>query len=331
MALQTQGYSLSALPRSPNVPANIGVVDVKEIYDGVRQGLAAFEQVRRAPQSMLLADAEMKAKTLEAPLGTQILAEQATQAPIKTSLLASEASPEMQAAKRKALENRSLRSPSGDIQLANALADAERRLLDDPNDQDAASLVAVLRPMALRKSAVSAANPQGVIDAGVAKTADTNATRTAVLEADRLSREAEAEKNRVARAQQETERNNLRRELDTAKQEASKAIAEARIAAILAGRPDQMLASLHTAANEAESAGDTRLEKYYRDAAVKLSKPKEEKDDIGRLLSAIQMRGQGTPTATPAPAPKPAATPATTDWKEVTLPNGTKVRVKKTP
>lgn len=63
--LQTQGFALSALPRSPDIPANVGVLDVKGIYDGVRQGLAAFENVRRAPVSMALADTTAAAQTAQ--------------------------------------------------------------------------------------------------------------------------------------------------------------------------------------------------------------------------------------------------------------------------
>lgn len=53
----TQGFTLSALPRSPRVPENIGVLDMKAIDEGVRRGLETFEMVRRAPRSMILADA----------------------------------------------------------------------------------------------------------------------------------------------------------------------------------------------------------------------------------------------------------------------------------
>lgn len=81
---KTQGFALSALPRSSNIPANAGSVDVKEIYDGVRQGLANLEMVRRAPASMLLADAEMKAGTEQAPMKTAVLAESVAQAPVRT-------------------------------------------------------------------------------------------------------------------------------------------------------------------------------------------------------------------------------------------------------
>ena len=55
MALKTQGFSLSALPRSPSVPNNIGVLDMKAIDDGVRRALANFETIRSLPQSMALA------------------------------------------------------------------------------------------------------------------------------------------------------------------------------------------------------------------------------------------------------------------------------------
>lgn len=184
--LQTKGFALSALPRSPNIPANIGAVDVKAIYDGVRQGLAAAELARSAPSGMALADAETAAKTQQAPLQTrQVLAQTEgieQQTPLRTAILASEASPEMLDAKRQALLSRGTRSPSGEIQLATALSAAKLRLAENPEDASAAQLVAVLEPMALRKSAVSAADPQAAIQAGIEKNAATNATRVQTTE-----------------------------------------------------------------------------------------------------------------------------------------------------
>lgn len=181
MALKTQGFTLSALPRAPQVPGNIGKIDVKEIYDGVRRGLESFELARTAAPRMALADAEIAAKTEQAPLATRGLLAQTEaaeqQLPIRTSLLAAEASPEMQEAKRQALLNRGTKAPSGDIQLASALANAKIRLAEDPNDAAAAQLISVLEPMALKKSAASMADPRAAIDAGVQKTADTNQTR----------------------------------------------------------------------------------------------------------------------------------------------------------
>lgn len=95
MALKTQGFALSALPRAPQIPGNIGQVDVKEIYDGVRRGLDSLEAVRRAPQGMALADAQMNAATQQAPLATRgVLAEteaKEAQLPIRTSILAEQA------------------------------------------------------------------------------------------------------------------------------------------------------------------------------------------------------------------------------------------------
>lgn len=181
MALKTQGFALSALPRAPQIPGNVGVIDVKAIYDGVRQGLAAVEAARSAPSSMILADAQTEAATEQAPLKTrQVLAQTEgieQQTPLKTAILAEEASPEMQEAKRQALLNRGAKAPSGDVQLAIALANARQRLVEDPSDAAAAQLVAAMEPIVLKKSAVSAANPQGAIDAGITKAALTNASR----------------------------------------------------------------------------------------------------------------------------------------------------------
>lgn len=226
MAVKTQGFALSALPRAPQIPNNVGQIDVKEIYDGVRRGLESFELARRAPQSMALADAQMQAQTAQAPLGTRrVLAETEAveaQAPLRTAVLAAEASPEMQDAKRQALLNRSVRQPSGDVQLATALAAAKQRYAEDPSDAGAAQLIAVLEPMAVKKSAASMANPQGAIDAGVQRTADTNATRVATTDANIASREGLAERALAQGAE-------LRREGFTSAQDVAKIGAQGRI------------------------------------------------------------------------------------------------------
>lgn len=54
MALQTAGFQLSALPRAPDVPQNIGKIDVQAIYDAVQRGLQTQEQIRMgAPRQSL--------------------------------------------------------------------------------------------------------------------------------------------------------------------------------------------------------------------------------------------------------------------------------------
>lgn len=79
MALQTRGFTLSATPTAPRIPNNMGIVDVKAIDEGVRRGLDTFEKLRRAPQSMILAD--------EAG-ATQIAQQQAQRAVIPTQTAA---------------------------------------------------------------------------------------------------------------------------------------------------------------------------------------------------------------------------------------------------
>jgi hypothetical protein len=208
MALQTRGFSVSQSPRAPAIPRNIGSVDVNEIVAGVKRGLEGFEAVRRAPRSMILADAQMNAGIAEAPLGTRRLTAETLateqQLPYKTAILAAEASPGMLEAKRQALLNRSAKQASGDVQLATALANAQLRLQEDPNDAQAALIVSSLKPIADRKGmAPIEAQNQRAADVNatrIATTADTNETRRGIADANLASAEARAAAANALRA-----------------------------------------------------------------------------------------------------------------------------------
>lgn len=49
MALQTSGFQVPANIRAPEIPSNIGKVDVKGIYDSVTEGLKSYETLRQLP------------------------------------------------------------------------------------------------------------------------------------------------------------------------------------------------------------------------------------------------------------------------------------------
>lgn len=132
----TQGFTLSALPRAPRVPENIGVLDMKAIDEGVRRGLETFEMVRRAPRSMILADATADAGTAkqrsvlaQLPLEQRQLVAQTDamerDLPRKSNILASQetvaaaqATPEYLEAQRQALL---LKNVPADIRTLNAI------------------------------------------------------------------------------------------------------------------------------------------------------------------------------------------------------------------
>lgn len=160
---KTQGFALSTLPRSSNIPANAGAVDVKTIYDGVRQGLANLEMVRRAPASMLLADAEMKAKTAEAPLGTrQVLAQTEgieQQTPLNTALLAEKASPERIAIERKALATKSTRPLTGTPYLLSRMDELRTALAANPTDATLTSAITETQQLLNKASATTPTDP----------------------------------------------------------------------------------------------------------------------------------------------------------------------------
>jgi hypothetical protein len=54
MALNTSGFGLSALPRAPEIPSNIGKIDVQGIYDAVQRALQVSDAVKMgAPRQSL--------------------------------------------------------------------------------------------------------------------------------------------------------------------------------------------------------------------------------------------------------------------------------------
>lgn len=143
----TSGFTLSALPRSPTVPNNlgqIGEIDARGIYDAVRGGLDTATQAAQAPQKMLLANvsnqlAQEQAQSQRSllPLQTQaeaeaiperstILAETAKAAPFRTALAQTGA--ESSAATLEATRAQHQRETIWRQQAANELPIVEQKL-----------------------------------------------------------------------------------------------------------------------------------------------------------------------------------------------------------
>lgn len=90
----TSGFTLSALPRSPDVPANIGKtgeIDIPGIYAAVRSGLDTVESVRNAPNRMLLADNQAAESGLRRTLLGQEVAANPALTDARTRLLSTQA------------------------------------------------------------------------------------------------------------------------------------------------------------------------------------------------------------------------------------------------
>lgn len=189
----TEGFALSALPRSPNIPANVGVIDAKAVYDGVRQGLAAFENVRRAPQSMILADAQDAAATEQAPLKTRQLLAQTEgveqQTPLRTAILASEASPEMLEAKRKALLARAVKPLTGTPYLLRRMDELRASLLANPGDPDIANAIIETTQLLNKASAVAPNDPTAALTSKENIAAGNNATKQTIATAANTTKE----------------------------------------------------------------------------------------------------------------------------------------------
>ncbi len=72
-ALNTNGFALSALPRAPDIPSNIGKIDVKAIYDAVQHGLSVADAVRLGAPRESLERAQDQLGTQTAIAGQQRL------------------------------------------------------------------------------------------------------------------------------------------------------------------------------------------------------------------------------------------------------------------
>src|SRR6185503_1922302 len=90
----TSGFSLSALPRAPEIPARIGHIDARDIYDTVKQSLAVAEQGRAATGKALLADEQERTGVAEAQARQDVLPTltqaTVTDTPVRSLLLAQE-------------------------------------------------------------------------------------------------------------------------------------------------------------------------------------------------------------------------------------------------
>ncbi len=202
MPPQTQGFALSALPRAPVIPGNVGAVDVKEIYDGVRQGLASFEQMRRAPAGMALADAETAAKTAEAPLHTRGVLAQTEgieqQTPLRTAILASEASPEMLAAKQKALLARTVKPLTGTPYLLRRMDELRASQQANPDDPDIAAAIVETQQLLNKSSAVQPDDPNAALTSKETIATGANASKERIAGTTAKGREAVAKINASA-------------------------------------------------------------------------------------------------------------------------------------
>lgn len=230
MALTTQGSSLSTLSRAPRIPESVGQLDVKAIYDGVRQGLAAFENVRRAPASMALADADTRAKTLEAPMGTVLAEEAAKQAPLRTQILAIDANTAQQMKDAQIAGLTAKAAPKPLTGKAYHFDRIDKLRAADPEGNDPAiqqalkeSLGELAQNIAAEKNATTLAAGAARNATSIANTAATTASREGISEADRQARDLNAEADRKNRLEIATAQNAKQQALATAKTDAEKA------------------------------------------------------------------------------------------------------------
>ncbi len=96
--LNTSGFQLSSLGGSPSIPSNVGAIDIKSIYDRVRQGLDTGRALATATDTQAAETEALRAQQAQA-IAQQAVAPSATQAAIAGNLRSTAlASPEIIAA-----------------------------------------------------------------------------------------------------------------------------------------------------------------------------------------------------------------------------------------
>lgn len=110
MALETSGFQVPASIRAPEIPSNIGKVDVRGIYDSVANALKSYEAIRTAPAMQNAVDAELALKTTRDTIEKGLVAPEAAARSARADLLKSQAqagmglvAPQTEAERQKAL------------------------------------------------------------------------------------------------------------------------------------------------------------------------------------------------------------------------------------
>jgi hypothetical protein len=110
MALETSGFQVPASIRAPEVPSNIGKIDVKGIYDSVTDALRSYETLRTVPAMQSARDAELALKTTRDTIEKGLVAPEAAARAANANLLKSKSeagmglvAPQTEAERQKAL------------------------------------------------------------------------------------------------------------------------------------------------------------------------------------------------------------------------------------
>lgn len=110
MALETSGFQVPASIRAPEIPSNIGKVDVRGIYDSVSNALKSYEAIRTAPAMQNAVDAELALKTTRDTIEKGLVAPEAAARSARADLLKSQSqagmglvAPQTEAERQKAL------------------------------------------------------------------------------------------------------------------------------------------------------------------------------------------------------------------------------------
>jgi hypothetical protein len=110
MALETSGFQVPASIRAPEIPSNIGKVDVRGIYDSVSNALKSYEAIRTAPAMQNAVDAELALKTTRDTIEKGLVAPEAAARAANANLLKSKSeagmglvAPQTEAERQKAL------------------------------------------------------------------------------------------------------------------------------------------------------------------------------------------------------------------------------------
>ena len=341
MALQTSGFQVPANIRAPQIPSNIGNVDVKGIYDSVTEGLKSYETLRQLPaqqaaDSSRLALATQKAGAEQSLIAPETAArrgaaaratmfstpqmlqgEQMAVQAQRDSILRTKAREEVELSREQNLvQTAATEEPIARAEILNALklADYEAQALalseirtkypwmDLPQYK---SISGVLD--ARYKTALDQVNRDAKLDDAITleNVKGTKAIETANARTDLTMRLLNEYNSLDEQLRQNPNDQSIRKKLDRVAQQLNKTAAMEPLAPKTAAEDETVnkIYNLRMAERKARAAGDTQLADDYANQVKLLTMPRTTGTDMGGRTAALAAAFGVTPDTPVAQAP----------------------------